>query len=169
MSAKSHYATPDMAAIAALNEVSPRSRGENREFAGMIYMNMDGSFSHTAPIPGGFKSMPAAKAHPVKGTDWDWYPPGSNLAGWYHSHGRFTTIFNEHALSGSRMIAGQPGDTDIGFHGVFVAAYVGMPGRKIGEQGNKIVKYTRHSPRPRPSDFTVLQGPQSFIKECIEW
>lgn len=161
------YPDPDSAAIAALNEIMATSRGLDREWGGIIYMNMDGTFSYTTPIQGMRKGLPAPKNNPIQGRDWDWFPPGTNVAGWYHAHGRQDPNYTEQFFSGSLMRAGQPGDTDVTIQGVSVTAYVGIPGRKIGEQGNKIVKYTPNHPRPQPSDFKVLQGPQSLPKVDI--
>lgn len=162
------YQTAHAAAIAALNEVMARSRGLNREFGGIIYMNMDGTFSYTTPIMGSVGSLNAPKQNPVQGKDWDWCPPGMNAAGWYHTHGRYDPKYVSQFFSGSRMKAGVPGDTDIRIQGVRLPAYVGLPGRRIGVQGNKIVKYRPGKRRPRPNDFKVLQGPQSLPKESIE-
>ncbi len=156
------YRTPDAAAIAALNEIMATSRGMNREYGGRIYMNMDGTFSYTVPIQGRVGSMPRTGKNKVRGRDWDWYPPDANLAGSYHTHGRqlprSTGRFSPPHLSKADIRSAYEDG---------VPEYVGFPGQRIGLQGNKIVKYIPRHRVPRPSDFEILQGPQSLPKVDI--
>ena len=139
------YNSADMAAIAALNEIMATSRGVNREFCGRIYMNMDGTFSYTRPIQGG--------------KDWcnpGSHPKGTNLAGSYHTHGRYDPGYAANQFSpGDQRSARRDG----------VPEYVGIPGHRIGVQGNIIKKYTPSGPSSRRSDFKILQGPTTLPKE----
>lgn len=141
------YPTPEAAATAALNEIMATSRGLNREFAGAIYMNRDGTFSYTRPRQGG--------------KDWSRpgpHPRGTHLAGNYHTHGRYDPkyAFRQFSKDDQRLARADG-----------VPEYVGIPGDRIGEQGNVIKKYTPRGRRSRRRDFEILQGPTSFPKECI--
>lgn len=140
------YKTPDMAAIAALNEIMGTSRGLNREHCGRIYMNPDGSFSYTRPIQGG-KDWCNPGRHPI----------GTNLAGSYHTHGRTDNAYAFRQFSPDDQRSARKDG---------VPEYLGVPGNRIGVQGNIIKKYTPNGPRSKITDFSILQGETSFPKEC---
>lgn len=141
------YRTADIAAITALNEIMATSRGLNREFCGRIYMHMDGTFSYTRPIQG----------------KKDWcnpgrHPPGTNLAGSYHTHGRFDSAYAFRQFSPKDQRSARRDG---------VPEYVGIPGHRIGVQGNIIKKYTPSGKKSKISDFEILQGPTTFPKVCV--
>lgn len=141
------FSSPDMAAITVLNEIMATSRGLNREFCGRIYMNMDGTFSYTTPVQGG-KDWCSPGRH----------PPNTNLAGTYHTHGRADPAYANRQFSP----ADQKGARLDG-----VPDYVGVPGHRVGVQGNAIFKYTPRGKKSKKTDFEMLQGDVSFPKESI--
>jgi hypothetical protein len=81
------YDSPDLAAIAALQEINCQSIKEDREYCGRIYQCRDGkSFSYTKARPGtAFECMPGA------------WPKGTEKAGSYHTHGapsKYAEVFS---------------------------------------------------------------------------
>ena len=70
-----HYDTMDEAAYAALDEILPTSIAEDTEYAGYIYANEDGTFSHTAPEAGWRNSFELN------------YPRHLDVCATYHTHG----------------------------------------------------------------------------------
>lgn len=73
----------DEAGIQAVKDVLDRSIKENKEYAGIIYQNPDGTFSYTKPNPG--TKTPDGRLKSSPGT----CPPGKKRAGDYHTHGGF--------------------------------------------------------------------------------
>src|ERR1700722_19368222 len=75
------FGNADAAAIAALDEILPRSIGENREFAGRIFHVPGRGFAFTRPNPGRRDDSPPGPTTP---------PPKLITArnvGTYHTHG----------------------------------------------------------------------------------
>jgi RHS repeat-associated protein len=73
------YSTRDTAAWNALNDINARSISENREYAGRVYKNADGTYSYTAPIPG-------TEDRSTTGT----VPDGTEPVASYHTHGDYS-------------------------------------------------------------------------------
>lgn len=70
------YRSADQAATQAILDINPTSIQQNREYAGQVYQNPDGSYSYTPPRPGNENS---SNPGPV--------PPGTTGDGTYHTHG----------------------------------------------------------------------------------
>ena len=51
-----------------------------------MYRNSDGTYSYTAPVPGGPLGIEPSQFNPI--------PPGGGLAGDYHTHGAFDPALN---------------------------------------------------------------------------
>ena len=80
------YPTVDAAGANAVNDINYQSVKENREYAGRVYQNPDGTYSYTPPNPG---TNDSSVAGPV--------PPGTTNAGDYHTHGAYDPRYdNEH-------------------------------------------------------------------------
>lgn len=126
------FNTVDEAAIAAINEINPRSIAQNIEYGGRIYMKPDGKFSYTDAVQGGPWSIDPGQ-----------HPPGTNLAGTYHTHaGPFGAPYQ---FSKQDQIAARAN---------MVPEYLGTP-------TGAIKKYSPSGRRSRHSDFTIIQGPSS--------
>jgi RHS repeat-associated protein len=72
------YSSRDVAAWNALNDINATSIRDNREYAGNIYKNADGTYSYTAPIPG---DETTSRRGPV--------PEGKTTVAGYHTHGDY--------------------------------------------------------------------------------
>lgn len=97
----STYPTNDEAAIDAINDINTTSIANNREYAGWIYKNPDGTYSYSYANPG---TMDGSIPGPL--------PPGP-IAGEYHTHGKYDPNYdNENFSPGDKRAAdslGQPG------------------------------------------------------------
>jgi uncharacterized protein DUF4329/PAAR motif-containing protein len=77
------FATPDLAAKAALQAANPQSIKDNKEYSGLIYRGADGQYYYTGPVGGtGTGANPKRDAPP---------PAGSTVVGDYHTHGDYST------------------------------------------------------------------------------
>jgi hypothetical protein len=67
-----------------------------QEYGGWMYRNPDGTYSYTAPVPGGPSSVDPRQFNPI--------PSTAAKAGDYHTHGAYDPAFN-----GQGINPGQPG------------------------------------------------------------
>jgi RHS repeat-associated protein len=67
-----------------------------REYGGWMYKNPDGTYSYTAPVPGGAAGVSTRDFRPI--------PRRAQIAGDYHTHGGYDPDFN-----GQGINPGQPG------------------------------------------------------------
>jgi RHS repeat-associated protein len=74
------YPSQDEAGFDAVCDVNPLSKDENVEYAGSIYKNADGTYSYTAPKPGG-----SDWSNPMNSLPED----NSSVTAWYHTHGAY--------------------------------------------------------------------------------
>jgi RHS repeat-associated protein len=80
------YPTVDAAGIQAIRDINERSIAMGIEYSGMLYRMSGGSFSYTAPVPGGSDHSPANQRIPRKTT----------FEGSYHTHGRYDPPYDYH-------------------------------------------------------------------------
>ena len=73
------YPNRDAAAWNALNDINATSIKENREYAGAIYKNSDGTYSYTAPNPGDENSSHVGPS-----------PKGTTAVAGYHTHADYS-------------------------------------------------------------------------------
>ena len=104
------YPSQHAAAKAAVNDRMPASLQRNKEYAGMIYKNPNGSYSYTKPNEGTVDSSnpggPAA------------CPARTTPTGYYHTHGATDPRFNSENFSISDKLYARDNNLD---------AYVGTP------------------------------------------
>ena len=97
------YPTLRCAGWNAIRDINTTSRQRTpafpngREYGGWMYENSDGTYSYTAPVPGGPSGVDPHNFNPV--------PPNAVRAGDYHTHGAYDPNFN---LPGNPQ-PGQPG------------------------------------------------------------
>lgn len=84
---KKKYATAEEAAAAAMKEHNPQSMRDDREYAGFIVKNPDGTYSPS----GLFMGEPGAGSVALPGAGSPGGPP-ENAVGWWHTHGRDSTL-----------------------------------------------------------------------------
>jgi Domain of unknown function (DUF4329) len=77
------FATADEAAIAALKNANPKSIKDNLEYSGLVYKDKDGKYYYTGPAKGTDQGADPFRDAPA--------PPGSVVAGDYHTHGDYST------------------------------------------------------------------------------
>jgi RHS repeat-associated protein len=99
------------AAIAALRAINARSIREDREYAGRICENGDGSYIYTKPIKGTQEDSDPGDC-----------PDGTTLAGSYHTHGRATSPGDYETFSGGDITASNIDN---------VPEYLGTPSGRI--------------------------------------
>ena len=83
------FKTANAAGIAAIENINQTSIKENKEYAGRIYRNADGTFSFTEPVPGG---PSGSKLGPK--------PPGKTIVGDYHTHAAYDPKFDKRKQGG---------------------------------------------------------------------
>jgi len=67
------YPSQDAAGCAAVCDINPKSKSENREYCGTVYQTPDGKWTYTTPEPGTEESC--GPSLPPNGMDWSaWYP-----------------------------------------------------------------------------------------------
>jgi hypothetical protein len=75
-----------------VNDYNPVSIEQNKEYGGFIYRNPDGTFSYTDPHVN--KNAGVGNAHSLP-RFWEIpIPPGTQTAGWYHTHAAFDPRLN---------------------------------------------------------------------------
>ncbi len=77
------FATPELAARAALNIANPQSVRDNLEYGGNIYQDVHGQYWFTGPGRGTDQGFTPSST-PI--------PPGTQPAGDYHCHGDYSTV-----------------------------------------------------------------------------
>ncbi len=96
------YSSADAAAEQAIQDVNERSINENREYAGRIYRNPDGTHSYTNPRRGTNDSSYPGET-----------PRGKKNEGYYHTHGAYDPRYdNEHFSPADKRFSdreGKPG------------------------------------------------------------
>lgn len=131
------YRTVDAAGIAAVEDINPTSIKENREYAGVIYQNFDGSYSYTLPMPGTSHTSNSGDA-----------PILNKLVGDYHTHAACDPDFDNENFSPSDTIKNSEKN---------VPGYLGTP-------SGAIKKYTPPRLRASAGDpVTVLKQGDSCL------
>ena len=88
------FKTKEEAAKAALKSVNDKSIADNKEYAGQIYRNPDGTYGYTDPVQGtGDESHPSSS--PV--------PDGTDVAGNYHTHGDYSVMTEQGVTRASTL------------------------------------------------------------------
>ena len=126
------YKTKDEAAAAAMKAYNPRSISDNREWGGFIKQNADGTFSRT----GLYKGELASVALPGAGRPGE---PGSDVVGWWHTHGGPDPAYDGEIFSGM--------NGDMG-----VSSYYGITGY-VATPSGKMMSYN-----PATGSVTVMPG-----------
>lgn len=113
------FTTPDAAGYDAVSGVNGKSISENREYAGVIYKDMDGNFSYTGPFRGALGwSLPGPP------------PAGTRAVGFYHTHGNYSDkrglVVGNPAVDYYSSDVFSPGDLEAAntYH---FASYLGTP------------------------------------------
>jgi RHS repeat-associated protein len=70
------YPSADAAAKDAMKDICKKCKDEDKEHAGSVYKNSNGTYSYTSAVPGDQHSSPYVPN-----------PPGTSNAGHYHCHG----------------------------------------------------------------------------------
>jgi hypothetical protein len=126
-----HYPTVDQAAKTAVNAINPTSIQQNKEYAGRVVQNADGSYSTTGPNPG-----TTASSNP--GT----VPDGTKNAARYHTHGGNDPHYdNEHFSPQDKTNARND----------HVPSFVGTPSgaiKKFDPVTNHVTTIQTSSPQP---------------------
>jgi len=105
------FGTPDETAMVAINGINPKSIALNREFAGLVVQNPDGSYSYTGPYMGTVdQSWPGSP------------PPRTVVVADWHTHGAYDPNYESEVFSPDDM----QGNTDLGYPG-----YLGTPSGAI--------------------------------------
>ena len=93
------------AARQVLNGINPTSIRENREYGGWVFINRDGSFASTAPVPGEATSVRLPDPALV-------IPVGSNITASYHTHAAFDPKFDNENFSETDLSANRDNSID---------------------------------------------------------
>jgi RHS repeat-associated protein len=115
------YRSADAAALAALNDVVPLSRAENREYIGEIYQVGTNVYSYTAPKSGG-----ESGARPERHL-------GLDVVGRYHSHGQCSSEFIEDKFSDVDLASANKSQASMNgwFSHGYWNEYLGTPGGTV--------------------------------------
>jgi RHS repeat-associated protein len=114
------YPTVDKAGIQAIRDINAKSISEDREYAGRIFQNPDGSFGYTAPIRGQKKT-----------SDFGQCPPGKKNAGQYHTHGKANPAYLDEVFAYPDMWWADQEN---------VPSYLGTPSGNIGKYTPNLLK-----------------------------
>jgi RHS repeat-associated protein len=123
------FGTPDDAAIVVINSINPKSIAINREFAGLIVQNADGSYSYTGPYMGTVDTSLPGSA-----------PPNAQAVADWHTHGAYDPNYESEVFSPQDM----QGNTDLGYPG-----YLGTP-------SGAILKFLPPPQGTNPNNGTVI-------------
>ncbi|APG61518.1 hypothetical protein LPB140_00180 [Sphingorhabdus lutea] len=89
MKAGERYKTIRLAAMAALHDINNKSINENREYGGVIYKRLDGTFSYTSPQKGTIDGVTIKQTSPLF----------TKIVADYHAHGAETPEYDEENFS----------------------------------------------------------------------
>ncbi|MGD0941559.1 MAG: DUF4329 domain-containing protein [Terracidiphilus sp.] len=130
------YATADQAGKTAVNNINPTSIKQDKEYAGRVYQNADGSYGTTSPNKGDQASSRPGEV-----------PDGTANAGMYHTHGGPDPQYdNEHFSDIHNADGTRSGDIPFA-QSEGVPSYLGTP-------SGQVLKYD-----PSTDSVTQLQPP----------
>lgn len=101
------YPSADAAGANAVNDINYQSIIENREYAGRVYQNSDGTYSYTSPNAW---TVDRSRPGPI--------PPETTNAGSYHTHGGYDPKYDSENFS--------PADIDL-YTREGASGYLGTP------------------------------------------